>query len=91
MTKPDVVYICKGNGMPCYLHPYCIHREDPIAGTDHVCSHTLQPECAKYGECKDPENHPERFIFQERPESCRPSYYWEVESNERDDLYVDSD
>ena len=88
MAKPDVVYICKGKGMPCYLHPYCVHREDPIAETDEICSHTVAPEYAKYGKCEDPENHPERFIF---PESCKPSYYWEVEPNERDNLYVDSD
>ena len=41
-------------------------------------------------ECKDPKKHPERFIFQERPDGCGPSYYWEVEPNERDNLYVDS-
>ena len=90
MSKPDVVYICRGYGMPCYLYPYCIYRGDPVAETDMVCSHTLTPEFAKNGECKDPEKHPERFVFQERPDGCGPSYYWEVESNERDNLYVDS-
>lgn len=80
MTKPDIIYICKGEGMDCYLHPYCIFREDPVAATDDLCSHTLKPECAKYGVCEDPENHPERFIFQERREDCGPSYYWEVET-----------
>ena len=89
MSKPDVVYICKGTGMRCYLYPYCVYREDPVAGTDHICSHTLQPECAKYGECQDPENHPERFIFQKRPNGCGPDYYWEVEPNEHD-LCTDS-
>ena len=58
MTKPDIIYICKGTGMDCYLHPYCIFREDPVAATDDLCSHTLKPECAKYGSCEDPENHP---------------------------------
>ena len=79
MTKPDIIYICKGEGMNCYLHPSCIYREDPVSSTDWVCNHTMDPECAKYGACEDPENHPERFTFQERPDSCVPSYYWEEE------------
>lgn len=79
MTNSDIVYLCKGEGMTCFLHPYCTFRGDPIAEGDPVCSHTLNPECAKYGVCEDPENHPERFIFQELPEACRPSYYWEEE------------
>ena len=62
--KIDILYLCKGIGKQCYLHPYCIHREDPVAETDMVCSHTEEPEFAKYGEYRDPENHPERFIFQ---------------------------
>lgn len=80
--KIDILYLCKGIGKQCYLHPYCIHREDPVAETDMVCSHTEEPEFAKYGECRDPENHPERFIFYERPEPDINSYYWEVEPNE---------
>ena len=79
MTKPDIVYLCKGEGMTCYLHPYCTFRGDWFTKDDPVCSHTLDPEFAKYGACKDPENHPERFTFQERPDSCVPSYYWEEE------------
>jgi hypothetical protein len=79
MTKPDVVYICKGEGMDCYLHPYCIYRNDPIGPFDDICDHTLKPEFAKYGACDNPSAYPERFIFQEREESCGPSYYWEVE------------
>ena len=77
MTKPDVIYICKGEGMTCFLHPGCVYREDPVSATDWVCNHTMKPECAKYGACEDPENHPERFTFQERSDSCAPSYYWE--------------
>ena len=80
MTKPDIVYICKGEGADCYLHPGCIYREDPIGAADWVCNHTFKPEFAKYGACEDPENHPERFIFQERQENCGPSYYWEEEA-----------
>ena len=81
MTKPDVIYICKGEAwMTCFLHPGCIYREDPVSSTDWVCNHTMDPECAKYGACEDPENHPERFIFQERQENCGPSYYWEEEA-----------
>lgn len=83
MTKPDIIYICKGKGMNCYLYPSCIYREDPVSITDWVCNHTLKPEYAKYGACEDPENHPERFIFYERPQECRPSYYWEEEEHER--------
>ena len=79
MTKPDIIYICKGEGMTCFLHPGCIYREDPVSATDWVCDHTMKPEYAKYGACEDPENHPERFIFQERPDTCVPSYYWEEE------------
>ena len=90
MNEPDVVYICKGTGMRCYLCPGCVYREDSVAETGYICSHTLNQECAKYGKCEDPENHPERFIFQERSESCSPSYYWEVEPNEHNDLYTDS-
>ena len=79
MTKPDIIYLCKGEGMTCFLHPGCIYREDPVSTTDWVCNHTMDPECAKYGACEDPENHPERFIFQERGDTCVPSYYWEEE------------
>ncbi len=79
MTKPDIVYLCKGEGMDCYLHPYCIHRGEPVAYNDEICSHTKNPGCAKYGACEDPENHPERFTFYEIPEDCGPSYYWEEE------------
>ena len=79
MTKPDVIYICKGEGMNCYLHPYCVYRGDPVAEGDPVCSHTLKPECAKYGAVEDPSKYPERFIFQELREDCGPSYYWEEE------------
>lgn len=79
MTKPDIVYLCKGEGMSCYLHPYCIFRGDPVAKGDPVCSHTLNPEYAKYGACEDPVNHSERFIFQVRPKGYGPSYYWEEE------------
>lgn len=75
----DVIYICKGEGVPCYMYPYCIYREDPVAETDQICSHTPLPEFAKYGPCEDPENHPERFIFQERPMHVAPSFYWEIE------------
>ena len=77
MTKPDVVYLCKGHDDTCYLQPGCIYRKDPVSQTDIVCSHTLKPEFAKRGACEDPENHPERFIFQERRDGCGPSYYWE--------------
>lgn len=79
MTKPDIIYICKGEGMTCFLHPGCVYREDPVSATDWVCNHTMKPECAKYGACEDPENHPERFTFQERGDTCVPSYYWEEE------------
>lgn len=77
--KPDVVYICRGYGESCYLEPGCIHRGDPIAATDKVCRHTQKPECALYGACEDPENHPERFTFYARPDDCKPDYYWEEE------------
>lgn len=77
--KPDVVYICRGYGMDCYMEPYCVYRGDPIAATDEVCSHTLNPNFSLHGECKDPENHPERFTFYERPDDCKPDYYWEEE------------
>ena len=88
MTKPDIVYICKGEGAECYLQPGCIYREDPKSESDWVCNHTTKPENAKYGPCAHPEDPNARllcdtkFIFYEIPEECGPSYYWEVEEDD---------
>lgn len=75
--KPDIIYICRGYGAPCYMEPGCVYRHDPVGPMDMVCNHIMQPEFALNGSTNAPEMFPERFIFQERPEGCGPSYYWE--------------
>lgn len=61
-TKSVIAYIYDGYA-DCSLEPGCFMREDPLASTDWVCRHTLDPEHAKNELCEDPENYPERFVL----------------------------
>ena len=49
-----ILYICNGK-KECAGSPSC--------GYD--CFHTADPKYALLGECKDPENHPSRFAYDE--------------------------
>lgn len=87
LAGPQIVYLCKGVGAPCYLVPYCVYREEPVAYPDEICKHNTVPEYAKNGTCEDPENHPERFEFYDelifRDGIYYDGSYWEVEKNEQ--------
>ena len=50
-----VFYVCNGKKVQCSGSPSC--------GYD--CFYTEDPEYALLGECKDPENHPSRFTYEE--------------------------
>lgn len=67
----EVVYICDGKA--CDDKTWALvscKMQDPNID---VCHHTTNPAHAKYGVCKDPENHPERF------EQLEDGEFWEIE------------
>ena len=52
----EVIYLCDGYNK-CANSAFCgLHTEDG------ECYHTASPRYAKYGRCKHPEEHPERFL-----------------------------
>jgi len=55
-----IVYLCNGKEGDCIPLNNCRLRS-----FDGECSRTFDERYAKNGPCKDPQNHPERFIFDE--------------------------
>lgn len=64
-----VFYICNQKNPLCMVHNHqCFD-----------CKHTINPLYSKFGECRDPENHPERFeaeVF-DIGNGKTAKYYWE--------------
>ncbi len=54
--KSIIMYICDGN-MCGSKAMYCKYRHK-----NWLCAHTTDKNHAANGECKDPWNHPERFV-----------------------------
>lgn len=65
-----IVYICDKKA--CDSTQWASCRFIKIG--NNRCSHTTDPKHAKYGICKDPEKHPERF------EQLEDGDFWEVEN-----------
>lgn len=71
-SENKIAYICDGHDK-CSMEPGCFLREDPVTWSDSICYHTLNPNHAVNGICKDPKNHPERFTC--FPEFEQIKYY----------------
>ena len=86
LKPPDTIYICNGKA-PCYMDSFCIYNRESVEHQEEICSHSIVPEHAKYGPCKDPENYPERFEYCDhvvhRDGADHNGYYWEFEQKSR--------